>query len=92
MIDELEIAEGAYFYKKKTGKELSQTAIKKIFIDLSKEKMTRSHTIKEERTSININGTVANLSICVFKKNLNLHFLNGLLKTSTKSSFVIFYC
>tara|TARA_B100001059_G_scaffold227998_1_gene258511 strand:+ start:520 stop:2343 length:1824 start_codon:yes stop_codon:yes gene_type:complete len=87
MIDELEIAEGAYFYKKKTGKELSQTAIKKIFIDLSKEKMTRSHTIKEERISININGTVANLSICVFKKKFKPSFFKRFIEDEYEIKF-----
>ncbi|EGR3511932.1 hypothetical protein DC858_26155, partial [Vibrio parahaemolyticus] len=68
MINEVEIAEGAYFYKKNDSKTISDTAIKNIFINISRDRMTTSHTVKLEREDININGNDSKYSICVFKQ------------------------
>ncbi|MDQ7734033.1 hypothetical protein QT231_15080 [Halomonas sp. SpR1] len=67
MINELEISEGAYFYRIKPNKRLSNTAISKIFIGLSKDRMTRSVTLQNIRDEVIINGHPSKLSICVFK-------------------------
>ncbi|MAD53396.1 MULTISPECIES: hypothetical protein [unclassified Idiomarina] len=67
MINELEISEGAYFYRKKPNKQLSNTAVSKIFRDLSKDRMTRSVTLQKIRDEVVINGHPSKLSICVFK-------------------------
>jgi len=67
VINELEISEGAYFYRKKPNKQLSNTAISKIFRGLSKDRMTRSVTLQNIREEVVINGHTSKLSICVFK-------------------------
>lgn len=67
VINELEISEGAYFYRKKPNKQLSDTAISNIFRNMSKDRMTRRVTLQEIRDEVVINGQASKLSICVFK-------------------------
>ncbi|TKF77706.1 hypothetical protein FCV62_15130 [Vibrio kanaloae] len=88
MINEIEMAEGAYFYKKNGSKTISDTAIKNIFIDMSKDRMTRSHTVKLEREDITINGNDARYSICVFKQK----FKPSIFKNYDKNECEIKFC
>ncbi|ELA9293212.1 hypothetical protein QUO15_004691 [Vibrio parahaemolyticus] len=88
MINELEIAEGAYFYKKNSSKSISETTIKNIFIELSKGRMTRRHTVKVERDDITINNNSAKYSLCVFKQK----FKPSILKEFNDDEYEIKFC
>lgn len=88
MIDNLEISEGAYFYKKKANKILSDTAITDILIKLSKGRMTRSAAIKEERVDFNVKDYIAKLTICVFKKKFKPSFF----KQPIPGEFEVKFC
>ncbi|EHR1009001.1 hypothetical protein ACIL2K_002628 [Vibrio vulnificus] len=88
MINEVEIAEGAYFYKKNNSKTISDTAIKNIFINISRDRMTTSHTVKLEREDININGNDSKYSICVFKQK----FKPSILKSYSSQEYEIKFC
>lgn len=67
MINELEISEGAYFYRKNNNKLLSNTAVTNIFKSLSKGRMTKGVTFQSVRGKVVVSGHSSMLSTCVFK-------------------------
>ncbi|HCR4061239.1 TPA: hypothetical protein OOF59_003039, partial [Proteus mirabilis] len=77
MINEIELSEGAYFYRKNANKQLSKTSVLAIFKALSMERMTRSVTFQDIRNEVIINGYSSNLSICIFKKKSKPSFFKN---------------
>ncbi len=77
VINEIELSEGAYFYRKNANKQLSKTSVLAIFKALSMERMTRSVTFQDIRNEVIINGYSSNLSICIFKKKSKPSFFKN---------------